>query len=857
MTEEEKRIEQSLWRRWGAYVSNRQWGTVREDYSSDGNAWTYIPHDMARSRAYRWGEEGIAGWCDRYQFLVFSFAFWNGKDPILKDRLFGLNPYEGNHGEDVKEYYFYLDATPTHSYMRFLYKYPHAKFPYDLLVSTNQKRTTTDREYELADTGVFTGDRYFDITIEYAKVAPDDIVIRLEICNRSQEEASIDILPQLYFRNVWSWSPDSIVPTIKAVPGGLYADPSHLKSPNWSIKEYDLPPFYLYGETPADFLFTNNETHNERVFGAPSRTPYVKDAFHRYVIQGEKTSINPQKEGTQACFHYAGIKIPAGKSRTFCFRLTSQAQKNPLDAVDPTMALRKQEADAFYAALQPQKCSPEDREIQRQALAGMLWSTQFYHYDVQKWLEGDEIKPPASRYKIRNAHWEHIHASDLISMPDKWEYPWFASWDMAFHTMALSLVDMPFAKRQLELFLRNRYQHPNGQIPAYEWSFSDTNPPVQAWALWHLYAAEGKKDFNFLEANFLKLMENFSWWVNKVDKLGNNIFEGGFLGLDNISIIDRSKPLPGGGFFEQSDATGWMGFFALLMMRISLELSKTQSTYEKLAFGYFEHFVAIASAIEGSKGRSINLWDAQDGFFYDVVSYPNGFHEQLKVRSCVGLIPFFSIEFFRDEDLKKDHPHFYEKLELYLKNFPHLLGRCISRVSFQKPGFLFSLMTLDQMEKLLQRAFDPSEFLSPFGLRSLSKYHGEHPFVFGQSRVSYEPGESLEKIKGGNSNWRGPIWFPINYLFLKSLQRLEQEDGGSMKIPAGKLKKMLGENLLTIFRKNKSGKRPVHGDNPGFDKWNDLLLFYEHYHGETGRGLGATHQTGWSGLIANIIQDLS
>ena len=512
MLDEEKRINDSAWRRWGAYVSNRQWGTVREDYSADGNAWTYISHDRARSQAYRWGEDAIAGWCDRYQFIVFAFAFWNGKDPILKERLFGLNPYEGNHGEDVKEYYFYLDGTPTHSYMKFLYKYPQEKFPYEQLVTENQKRTTKDREYELADTGVFNSG-YFDITIEYAKNSPEDTVIRLEIFNRSSKEASIDVLPQLFFRNVWSWGQNVPIPAIKVVDGALYADPTQLPSPDWSIHPYQLPPLYLYGEQPTDFLFTKNETN-------------AKDAFHRYVIGGDKNAIHPKKEGTKACYQYAGIKIPPGQSRVFRFRLTPG--KESLKDVDAIISQRKQEADAFYAARQPSKLSNDDKNIQRQAIAGMLWSTQFYLYDIEKWLDGDSIKPPASRLHIRNTHWRHLHASDLISMPDKWEYPWFASWDMAFQTIVLSLVDLSFAKLQLELFLRNRYQHPNGQIPAYEWNFSDTNPPVQAWALWHLYEADGKKDTNYLEANFLKLMENFSWWVNKVDRLGNNIFEGGF-----------------------------------------------------------------------------------------------------------------------------------------------------------------------------------------------------------------------------------------------------------------------------------------------------------------------------------------
>lgn len=826
MDEEKKRIDDLRWKEWGAYVSNREWGTVREDYSADGNAWNYISHDKARSQAYRWGEDGIAGWCDRYQFLVFSFGFWNGKDLILKERLFGLTPFEGNHAEDIKEYFFYLDATPTHSYMKFLYKYPHSAFPYDALVRENQKRTTQDPEYELTDTGVFEGG-YFDIVIEYAKASPEDTVIRLTVTNKGTKSASLHVIPQLFFRNVWSWRKDVATPRICAKQNALYADPTGLPSPDWLAQKYELPPFYLAGETPTAFLFTENET------GA-------KDAFHRHIIRGEKcTSF----QGSKAAFHYADVTISPQESRVFRFRLSPQNKS--LTDVDRVIAERQKEADDFYHSFQPIKLSEDDRLIQRQALAGMLWSTQFYHYDVKQWLQGDLIAPPPSR--TRNEHWQHFHACDLLSMPDKWEYPWFASWDMAFHAMTLSLVDISFAKRQLALFLHNRYQHPSGQVPAYEWNFSDTNPPVQAWALLHLY--ELQPDINYLESCFLKLMENFSWWVNKVDRLGNNIFEGGFLGLDNISIIDRSKPLPGGGFFEQSDATGWMGFFALLMMRIALELGKERPIYQPIAFTYFEHFVSIASAMEGAKGRSIDLWDEQDGFFYDVISYPDGSHQQLKIRSCVGLIPFFSVACYSEETLRTEHPHFFEKITLYLQHNADLIGRSVSRTP---TGYLFSLMTTDQMQRLLKRAFDPTEFLSPFGLRSLSKYHEQHPYTFGGSVVSYEPGESLERIKGGNSNWRGPIWMPINYLFLHALQRLEQDGVGDFS----QYRKTLSEGLLSLFRKDAKGKRPIHQGNAGEDLLNDYPLFYEHYHGDTGRGLGASHQTGWSGLIAKIIQDL-
>lgn len=830
--QEKERIYDSIdekvppWRKWGAYVSERAWGTVREDYSATGDAWNYFPHDAARSRAYRWSEDGLAGWCDRHQYLVFSFAFWNGKDPILKERLFGLTPFEGNHGEDVKEYYFYLDGTPTHSYMKYLYKYPQAAFPYDELVRENKARTTRDREFELVDTGVFKEDRYFDIYIEYAKASPEDTVIRLEVCNRGDAPSSIHILPQLLFRNTWS----NVIPTIEQKSSTcLVADPTKLPLPDWLSYDYHLPLYYFYGEEGAEALFTNNETGR-------------KDAFHRYVIHGEKSA---QKQGTKACFYYSEIQIPAKGSRVFHFRLTSTP--GSLDDVDEIIALRKKEADAFYASIAPPKLSDEDRAIQRSAFAGMIWSTQYYHYDVKTWLEGGD----SARYRLRNAHWEHLHAGDLICMPDKWEYPWFASWDMAFHAITLSEIDLPLAKQQLRLFLLNRYQHPNGQIPAYEWNFSDTNPPVQAWALFHLYRTEfeesGREDFDYLEYCFLTLMNNFSGWVNKVDRLGNNIFEGGFLGLDNISIVDRSVPLPGGGFFEQSDATGWMGFFSLIMMRLALILSKRQPLFQRIAFIYFEQFVGIATAMQGTKARSINLWDETDGFFYDVVAYPNGFHEQLKVRSFVGLIPFFSLEFLSLSELET-HPDFYQKFQLYLQHFPELVGRCITHLP-DKNGYLFSLMTPPEMKRVLSYVENPDEFFSPFGLRSLSKYHQDHPFNFNGSIVAYEPGESLEKIKGGNSNWRGPIWFPINYLFYHSLGRLN----AVLADPhLHELQSFLRTNLISLFRKDKNGRRPVHGDNPLFE---DLILFYEHYHGETGRGLGASHQTGWSGLVANLIGD--
>lgn len=883
-TKESVRIGDALdqkvppWRKWGAYVSERAWGTVREDYSADGDAWHFLPHDMARSKAYRWGEDGLCGWCDFYQTLIFSLALWNGKDPILKERLFGLNPYEGNHGEDVKEYYYYLDATPTHSYMKFLYRYCQNAFPYEQLKEENKKRTTRDREFELIDTGVFKDNAFFDVYVEFAKASADDTCIRIEIFNRGEKDATISVLPQLTFRNRWAWSKKwDQTPEIHEGPYGssfqtLYADPKNMPPPDWISGKYPFSPYYLAGDSADELLFTDNETHNERLYGSQSKshTPFVKDAFHRYVIQKEKC-VNPEKRGSKACFYYKEIDIPAKQSKVLKFRLCQNLPKKPLEDVDAIVASRKKEADEFYASLQQQKVSAEDKLIQRQALAGLLWSTQYYSYDVKTWLEGDDpsAPPPPSRNDIRNAHWRHLHSHNLIVMPDKWEYPWFASWDCSFHAVALSLVDIPYAKHLISLFLEHQFQHPNGQVPAYEWGFSEANPPVQAWAVWMIYQKEtqvnGAGDLQFLELNFLKLMDNFSWWVNKVDRFGNNVFEGGFLGLDNISIVDRSKQLPGGGFFEESDGTGWMGFFSLMMMKIALELSKLQPLFERLAMVYLEHFISIAAALQGTHARPLDMWDREDGFLYDILCFPDGRHEHLKVRSFVGLIPFFSMDFFDEEQLSQ-FPHFYNHFQLYIQHFHKLVGKCITEYSHRgKKRYFFSLMTLEQMTLMLQKAWDPDEFLSDYGLRSLSKYHEKNPFVFHGNSVGYEPGESLEKIKGGNSNWRGPIWFPTNYLFLRGVIRLADTVGGEYKVNIkGKdvtLNEMidgLKNRLIDLFRKAPTGIRPIFGDTAGFadPHWKDLIQFFEHYHGDTGRGLGASHQTGWSALVANLIQDL-
>ncbi len=816
---EKKRLKQGdVWKKWGCYVSERAWGTVREDYSATGDAWNYFPHDMARSRAYRWSEDGLAGLCDDQQKLIFALAFWNGKDPILKERLFGLNPYEGNHAEDVKEYYFYLDATPTHSYLKFLYKYPQSEFPYSRLVEENRRRSAKEREFELLDTGVFESGKYYDIVVEYAKAGPEDICIRIEIFNRGPDAAHLHLLPHLWFRNTWSWGqPPSPAPEIRLVDeGALYTG-----------------EMYLSGDF-GKVYFTENETGR-------------KDAFHRFLIQKENC-LNSKQSGSKACFHYE-LDIPPKSSKVIRLRLSKE--KGSLKDVDKIVAALEEEADDFYETVHPKGLSIEEKMIQRQALAGMLFSKQFYNYDLKQWFSGDNPKepPPPSRYKVRNNHWHLLRACDVISMPDKWEYPWFASWDLAFQTIALSLVDLELAKKQLLLLLTINYQHQSGQIPAYEWSFSDLNPPVQAWALWKLYQKDSDREF--LETVFLKLMRNFTWWDNKVYRTGNNFFEGGFLGLDNISVIDRSKPLADGGHIEQSDGTGWMGFYSLFMMRCALELAKEDSVYEKVAIVFFEEFLLIASAMEDAGCpfcRSVNMWDEKDGFFYDVISYPDGRHEKMKIRSFVGLIPFFSLDDLTDKELEL-FPHFRESLQTFVKNHPLKAKRALTRLDDR---YLLSLMPLDQIKQVLQKAFDPQEFYSPYGLRSLSKFHEKNPWSFEGSSVGYEPGESLERIKGGNSNWRGPLWIPINYLFIGSLRRLsEATDDPSYVKKADEL----SGRLTALFKKDPSGNRPVHGDYKLFQKdphWKDLLLFYEHYHGDTGRGLGASHQTGWSGLVANL-----
>ncbi len=893
LTREEKRLNTpdrsgvQPWRRWGPYVSDRAWGTVREDYSANGDAWSFLPHDLARSKAYRWGEDGIAGICDRYQLLLFAPAFWNGRDPILKERLFGLNPLEGNHGEDVKEYYFYLDNTPTHSYMRMLYKYPQAEFPYARLVEENQRREGKGSEFELIDTGIFEEDRYFDIFIEYAKASPEDICIRIEAFNRGPDPAVLHILPHLWFRNTWAWTdppgPEPAIRPLVLTSGkgayiGLEADASSMVPLNNLVEEYRLETTFLYGPAEGRLLFTGNETNGARVFGwgHTSRTPYVKDAFHRHVILDEQC-VNPSQIGTKACFQYV-MNVPARKSIVLPMRLTQERndQTEPLADVERIIRQRRKEANEFYATVHPAKANREERMIQRQALAGMLWNKQTYLFDVALWLDGDNpnCPPPESRSRIRNNHWRHLNSSRVLMMPDKWEYPWFASWDLAFQCLTLALVDPRTAKHNLWVLLFEQFQHPNGQIPAYEWEFSDLNPPLQAWAAWRVFLLErektGRSDRRFLERCLHKLLINFAWWVNKVDSQGLNVFEGGFLGLDNITVVDRSAKLPGGTIIEQSDATGWMAFFCLHMMRIALELAHENSAYENLAIKFFEHFITIGAAMKkmGGRGLDYQLWDEQAGFFYDVLRYPNGDSHKFRVRSLVGLIPMFAVDFLREEELRH-LTHFADALNWFIRNRPQMVGSaCHTEVRDGVKTHVLSILDRHQLARILERLFDPEEFLSAHGIRSLSKHHERFPFAFGTGEVRYAPAEADVKIKGGNSNWRGPVWFPVGYLVVEALIKYSEafgEDycvaapgaGGRMLSPRA-MAEEISERMISLFCPTQSGGRPVFGDVKKFQQdphWNDCLLFYEYFHGDTGMGLGASHQTGWTGLVANLIDE--
>ena len=866
------------WQRWGPYLSERSWGTVREDYSAGGNAWDNFTHDMARRKAYRWGEDGLAGICDRYQLLCFALALWNGRDPILKERLFGLVPSEGNHGEDVKEYYFYLDSTPTHSYMKYLYKYTQAEYPYSWLVDENRRRGGTGPEFELLDTGIFNEDRYFDVFVEYAKEGVDDICVRIEAFNRGLDEAELHIVPNLWFRNIWAWGENrlrepSIVP---GAPGkgfvSLAADDSEADGLDNLPFKYKLGRHVLYGDADGELLFTDNESDNVALYGpsADNGRKYFKDAFHRHIIYGE-AATNPERKGTKAGLHYRR-KVVAGGSTVIRLRLSMAELSDPIGTVDSIVAERLREADEFYAGIHPAKATEDEKRVQRQAFAGLMWSKQNYIFDVHRWLNGDNpnMAPPASRLNIRNKHWRHLNSMRVLSMPDKWEYPWFAAWDLAFHTVAIALIDANFSKEQLWFMLFEQFQHPNGQIPAYEWEYSDLNPPVHPWAVWRVYNMDrirsGVADRDFLERCFHKLLINFAWWINKVDSSGNNIFEGGFLGLDNITLFDRSDPLPGGAKLEQSDATGWMGLFCLAMMRIALELARQNKAYEGLATKFFQHYIYVGAAMKNMGGRSYNLWDEDDGFFYDVLRYPDGSFHKLRVRSMVGLIPLYAVERL-EMSWVSQFKEFTSSLNWFLDNRKELVQHCVNRVTRDgEDTLVLTIVDQNQLHRILQRIWDPAEFLSDYGLRSLSKAHLAAPFTLGGNQVAYEPGEADCKIKGGNSNWRGPIWMPTAFLMIESLRKLARAYGAQMTVTAPDGTKATitevaashARRLIGIFRRDEHGRRPVYGEIERFQNdphWRDNLLFFEYFHGDTGAGLGASHQTGWTGLVASLIDE--
>jgi hypothetical protein len=861
-------------------VAERSWGTVREDYSPDGSAWDYFPHDLARSKAYRWGEDGLAGICDRYQILVFALALWNERDPILKERLFGLVPAEGNHGEDVKEYYFYLDSTPTHSYMKWLYKYPQREYPYGWLVEENRRRRGEGREFELLDTGIFDDDRYFDVFVEYAKASPEDLAIRVTVWNRGPDPAPLHVLPHLWFRNTWAWGPSPAAePIIVPGPSGpgfgsLLADDTTGEPPRNLPFLYRLGPRHLYVDAGAELMFTYNETHAARLYGpgARSRKPWVKDAFHRRVVGGEEAT-NPEEVGTKACARFRYL-VPAGGSVVLRMRLTPEILDEPLAGVDEVVEASRGEADAFYRAVQPPGATADERLVQRQAFAGMLWSKQIYLFDVNQWLEGDNPAwpPPRARLERRNTHWRHLNSMRILSMPDKWEYPWFAAWDLAFHCAPLALVDPELAKEQLWLLLFEQFQHPSGQIPAYEWEFSDLNPPVHAWAVWRIYNMDrirtGAADRQFLEKCFHKLLINFAWWVNKVDRAGNNVFEGGFLGLDNITVIDRSERLPEGAVLEQSDATGWMGMFCLNLMRIALELARENKAYEALATKFFQHYIYVGAAMKRMGGRRYQLWDEGDGFFYDVLRYPDGSFEKFRVRSLVGLVPLYAVERLEERWIEP-FSEFKSSFKWFLNNKRHIVQDvCFMVNQGGKRVHVCAIVDEEQMKGLLRRILDPAEFLSPWGLRSLSRCHEAHPFRFGDREVRYEPAEADSKIKGGNSNWRGPVWFPTSFLMIESLRKLGTAFGPTFQVPAdgqdGPLRNLwevaedLANRMIRIFTRDEAGRRPVYGASRKFQEdphWRDLVLFHEYFHGDTGEGLGASHQTGWTGLVASLIDE--
>ena len=873
---EEERLRESRegnapWKKWGPYLSERQWGTVREDYSRSGNAWEYFPHDQARSRAYRWGEDGLAGISDDRQLLCFALVLWNGKDAILKERLFGLTNSEGNHGEDVKEYYFYIESTPTHSYMKYLFKYPQAAYPYADLVETNRRRSRLDFEYELLDTGVFDEDRYFDIFVEYAKAAPEDLLIRITACNRGPAAASLHLLPTLWFRNTWSWSKTSTTkPRLRK-----------LDEATIEATHPELGTRYLYCDRAVSLLFTENETNNERIFRTPNASPYVKDGINDYIVHGRLEAVNPARAGTKAAADYE-ITIPASGTQVVELRLTDRQLSSREvfgPSFDDTFAARVHESDEFYAHLIPASLPEDSHLVMRQAFAGMLWSKQFYNYPVRDWI-ADELPPPDCEQRLtpRNKDWFFLESSDIFSMPDKWEYPWFAAWDLAFHCIVLARVDIDFAKEQLRLITNQVYLHPSGQIPAYEWNFSDVNPPVHCRATWQIYLMEksiaGRGDYAFLESMFHKLLMNFTWWVNRKDELGNNVFEGGFLGLDNIGVFDRSAPLPTGGTLEQADGTSWMAMFCLDMLTIAVELALNNPVYEDLVCKFFEHFIYIASAMDRIGINDDELWDEDDGFYYDVLRLPGGQAMRIKVRSMVGLIPLFASAVF-DADVLERLPRLKKRLQHFVEVNAKLLTQISNPLEHGAEGrILLSPVNRHKLARILKKMLDSDEFLSPFGIRALSRYHKEHPYVFAASGnvycVEYEPAESSTGLFGGNSNWRGPIWMPVNALLVQSLRKMysyygddftvECPTGSGRQMTLWEIAKEIAERLGKIFLRDEKGRRPVYGNTERFQSdpnWRDLILFYEYFHGDNGAGVGASHQTGWTGMVSWMLLSIA
>ena len=865
---EEAKSGVKAWKLWGPYLSERQWGTVREDYSPNGDAWNYFTHDQARSKAYKWGEDGIAGISDDHQHLCFALALWNGKDPILKERLFGLTNAEGNHGEDVKEYYFYLDSTPTHSYMKYLYKYPQVAFPYDDLVETNGKRTKFEHEYELMDTGVFEEDRYFDVFVEYAKADAEEILVRITAVNRGKEAAPLRVLPTLWFRNDWWRGKDQPRPEMWAASAGAVIGARHER----------LGEYFLHCEGAGELLFTQNESNEKRLSGAVNSTPFVKDAFHEYVIHGAKDAVNPERRGTKAAALYEA-NVPAGGEAVVKLRLSRNKEiVSPFGAgFDAVFAERIGEADEFYKAVCPPSSSPGDQTITRQALAGMLWSKQFYYFDLDLWLREHGYSPtgPGRRRTMRNAPWFHMLNADIISMPDKWEYPWYAAWDLAFHTVALAMVDVEFAKDQLALMISETYLHPNGQLPAYEWNFGDVNPPVHAWAVLYVYLTEkslrgGEGDVEFLKSCFRKLLLNFTWWVNRKDRSGHNIFEGGFLGLDNIGVFDRSASLPDGGYLEQADGTAWMAMFSQNMLSIALELAAKDESYEDVAVKFLEHFLWIAGAMDPQGDSENELWDSEDGFFYDVLYTPDGKGCRLKLKSMVGLLPLAAVSILPPE-LVERYPRLMARVKNFFERRPELACNLHEPdVPGEYGRLMLSVLNRENLKRVLERMLDEEQFLGPYGIRSISREHLKNPYVFDldgtRYTVQYEPAESTTRLFGGNSNWRGPVWMPVNALLIRALLLLFQYYGDSFKVecPTGsgveknlfEVAHEIGDRLSNIFRVNEEGRRPVYGDTERFQTdphWKNYLLFYEYFHGDNGAGIGASHQTGWTGLVARFL----